>query len=111
MKYLLLLSFLVAALSADQINKKTLACPTMDSLKKAPVDNAMSDPMDLSLFAIAHSCEILSKRDGVEAIGYDPHNSTEVYVKILYKKLGTYMYVPRSAITIEKGGKKSSYRF
>jgi len=111
LKYFLLLFFLIASLNADQINKKTLACPTMDSLKKAPVESGMSDPMDLSLFVIANGCEILSKRDGVEAIGYDPSSSTEVYVKILYKKMGTYLYIQRSAITIEQGGKKSTYRF
>jgi len=83
----------------------------MDSLKKAPVESAASDPMDLSLFVIANGCEVLSRRDSVEAVGYDPHNSKEIYVKILYKKMGTYLYVPRSAITIEQGGKKSTYRF
>ena len=111
MKYFLVPFFLIASLSADQINKKTLACPNMDALKKAPVESAASDPMDLSLFAIANGCEILTRRAGVETIGYDPRNSTELYVKILYKKMGTHLYVKRSAITIEQGGKKSSYRF
>ena len=111
MKQLLVLSILIASLGADQIIKKTLACPSMDILKKAPVENASSDPMDLSLFVIANSCEILSKRDSVEAIGYDPRNEKELYVKILYNKTGTYLYIPRSSISIEKGGKKNTYRF
>ncbi len=111
LKYLLVPFLLIASLSADQINKKTLACPTVDTLKKAPVENTASNPMDLSLFMIANGCEMLSARDGVEAIGYDPRNSKKLYVKIIYKKTGAYLFVPRSAITIEQGGKKNNYRF
>ena len=35
MKYLFVLLALVLALYADKINKKTLACPDIDKLKKA----------------------------------------------------------------------------
>ena len=111
LKFLPLLFILLTSLSADQIIKKTIGCPTIDSLKKAPVENAMSDPMDLSLFVIANGCEILSRRDSVEAIGYDPLNSQETYIKILYKKTGAYLYMPRSALSVEQDGKKGTYRF
>jgi hypothetical protein len=97
------------ALYSDQIVNKTLACPSIDILKKAPLKD--SDSMDLSLFVIVNGCEILTRRDSVQAIGYDPLNAKELYVKIVYKKTGDYLYVPSSDITIEQDGKKAIYRF
>ena len=95
---------------ADMMKKKTLACPSVIQLQKAPVDNA-DNFMKLSMYAIANDCVVINKRDKVEAIGYDPLNSKEIYQKILYMKTGVYLYILRSTIQIEQDGKKSSYRF
>jgi len=109
-KYILLVLLLVGFLEADILKKKTLACPSVIQLEKAPVDKD-DDPMQLSMYSIANDCVLLSKKDKVEAIGYDPLNSKEIYQKILYIKTGAYLYIQRSSIQVEQGGKKSSYRF
>lgn len=110
MKYFFVLLALISIVDADKINKKTLACPDIGKLKKAPVHEG-ADPLDLSMYVIANDCEILTKHSEVEAIGYDPRNSTEIYQKIVDKKSGRILYILRSVIYIEQGGKKNTYRF
>lgn len=39
----------------------------------------MQDPFELEMYSIANACVILSRGDEVEAIGYDPRNSKEIY--------------------------------
>ncbi len=92
------------------MKKKTLACPTIKQLQNAPLDTA-ENYMELSMYAIANDCEVLSKRAKIQAIGYDPRNSKEIYQKIIYKKTGKYLYLRRSTIQIEQDGKKAIYRF
>jgi len=92
------------------LKKRTLACPSIEQLKKAPVEND-ENSMNLSMYAIANDCHIIDKRDKIEAIGYDPTNSKEIYQQILYKKTNTRLYILRSAIQVEQDGKKGSLRF
>ncbi len=110
MKYILVLLVLVGILQSDMLKKKTLACPSVLLLKKAPVDVANAS-MDMTMYAIANNCEILSKRDKVEAVGYDISNTEAIYQEIIYQKTGATLYIHSSAIQIEQSGKKSSYRF
>lgn len=110
MKYLFILLALLSTVNADKIIKKTLACPSIDKLKKAPTDSA-SNSLDLSMYVVANDCVILLKNSEVQAIGYDPRNSTEIFQKILDKKSGNILYTPRSAIFVEQGGKKAVLRF
>jgi hypothetical protein len=110
-KYILLSILILSSLvQADIMKKKTLACPSVDQLQKAPLDKN-EDSMNLSMYAIANDCLIINKKDKVEAIGYDPTNSQEIYQKILYKKTGIYLYILRSSIQVEQDGKKGSLRF
>ncbi|MEN8303147.1 MAG: hypothetical protein ABFQ64_03670 [Campylobacterota bacterium] len=97
-------------LNADRVNKRALACPDIDKLKKAPVHEG-ADPLGLSMYIVANNCEILSKDAHIEAIGYDPRNSTEIFQKILDKKSGAVLYILRSSIVAEQGGKKNSLKF
>ncbi len=110
MKYILILLFLFTSLSADIIKKKTLACPSVIQLQKAPLDTT-DNYINLSTYAITNDCMILGKKDKVKAIGYDPLNSKEIYQKIIYMKTGVYLYILRSSIQVEQDGKKSSFRF
>ena len=110
MKYAFIFFLLIISVYADKLNKKTLGCPSVMLLQKAPVDG-VEDPMALSMYSIANECVILTNRDQVEAIGYDPRNSNDIYQKIIYKKTGAYLYILRSSIIVEQGGKKNTYRF
>lgn len=110
MKYILTFLLLLNVANADIMKKKTLACPSVTQLQKAPVEST-ENSMNLSMYAIANDCVIVDKRDNVEAIGYDPTNSQEIYQKILYQKTGVYLYVLRSTIQVEQDGKKGSLRF
>lgn len=110
MKYILILLFLTHSIYGDQIKTKTLGCPTIEALKNAPVD-VQESPMALSMYAISSGCEIISRRDKVEAIGYDPRNEKEIFQKIIYNRTNTTLYILRSAITVEQGGKKNGIRF
>ncbi len=113
MRIILVLLFIISASNADIIKKNTLACPTIERLKKAPLDTT-ENYMELSMYAISNNCVILTKRDKVEAIGSlddDIRNSKEIFKKIMYKKTGVILYMKRSSLQIEKGGKKASYRF
>ncbi|WP_372999832.1 hypothetical protein [Sulfurimonas sp.] len=110
MRYILTILLLAGFAHADIIKKKTLACPTIEQLEKAPVDKA-DNLTDLSMYAIANDCVMIDRRDNIEAVGYDPTNSKEIYQKIFYKKTAVYLYVLRSSIQVEQDGKKSSYRF
>ena len=95
---------------ADLIKTKTLACPSIMILKKS-MDVDMQDPLELEMYSIANSCLVLSREDKVQAIGYDSRNSKEIFQKILYKKTSTELYILRSAIEVEQGGKKNTLRF
>ena len=110
MKYLFALFFLLSSLYGDVIKNKTLGCPSVLLLEKAQLVD-MQDPLKLEMYAIANSCVILSRGDSVEAIGYDPRNSKEIYQQIFYKKTSTELYILRKAIHVEQGGKKNTYRF
>jgi len=110
LKYILIFLLIIASLNADKVKEKTLGCPSVMLLQKAP-SATEDDYLELNMYAIANSCIIISKRDRVEAIGYDPLNSKEIYQKIMYKKTGTALYIPRSTIQVEQGGKKGTFRF
>ena len=106
---LLSLLFLISA-NADIMIQKTLGCPSVVLLKKAPVSIA-DDVLNLNMYAIANDCVIISRRDSVEAIGYDPLNSEAIYQEIVYLKTGVNLYIKKSTIQIEQAGKKGVYRF
>lgn len=110
MRFILAILLLFSVSYADKIKKKTLACPSVLQLQKAPLNTA-DNYINLSMYAISNDCVIVSKRDDIEAVGYDPLNSKEIYQKIIYKKTGVYLYVIRSSIQIEQAGKKSTFRF
>jgi len=110
LKSLFSLLIILSFINADVITHKTLACPTIDALTKAPVETN-SNPLELQMYTIAKSCVVLSREDKVEAIGYDPRNSKEIYQEVIYKRTGTQLFMLRSAILVEQGGKKNSYRF
>ena len=110
MKVFFSLLLISSFLHSDMIINKILACPTIDALTKAPVSTS-SNPLELEMYTIANSCVILSRSDKVEAIGYDPRNSKEIYQEIIYKRTGSQLFMLRSSILIEQGGKKNSYRF
>jgi hypothetical protein len=106
-KTFLILILIASASFADVLKKDTLACPSVELLQKAPLD----DYINTNLYAMANNCMILNKKDKVEAIGYDNLNSKEIYQKILHKKTNTYLYILRSSIEVEQGGKKGFIRF
>ncbi len=89
---------------------KTLGCPTILLLKKAPV-SANDDILDLNMYAIANDCIVIRRRDRVKAVGYDSRNSKEMYQKIVHQKTGSSLYILRSSIQVEQDGKKGAVRF
>jgi hypothetical protein len=101
---------LLSALNADKIKNKTLACPTVEQLKKAPVFKD-ADNLALDMYVIANDCVILTPKNRVEAVGYDPRNSQEIFQKVVDKENGSTYYMLRTLIYVEQGGKKSSLRF
>ena len=100
----------LSTLNADKITKETLACPTVDKLKKAPTD-VDSDSLALSIYTVANDCVLLFKNSEVEAVGYDPRNSTEIFQEILDKNSGKILYILRSSIYVEQDGKKAALKF
>jgi hypothetical protein len=111
MNYLFLAFLLiVTSLSADRMKERTLGCPSVMLLQKAP-HGTEDDYISLNMYAIANDCVILSPRDSVEAVGYDPLNSKEIFQKVVYKKTDTILYIPRSTIQVEQAGKKGNFRF
>lgn len=110
MKYIFLFLLFTLSVYADQIKSKTLGCPTIDALKNAPIDG-LDNPMSLNMYAITSGCEIISKKDKVEAIGYDPRNEIDKFQQIIYKRTNTTLYILRSSIIVEQGGKKNGIRF
>ena len=110
MKYIIALLLTFTISSADYIVSKTLACPSIMLLQKSP-KNEGSTGMDMTLYAIANSCMILSKRDKIEAIGYDPRTSKEIFQEIIHKYTAKKLFVLRSDIMVEQSGKKNIMRF
>ncbi|MCD4667566.1 MAG: hypothetical protein K8R44_03080 [Sulfurimonas sp.] len=110
MKFILVLFLTFTFSMADYLVKKTLACPSIMLLKKAPVSDGESG-MDATLYIIANNCMVLSKKDKIEAIGYDSRNSKEIYQKILHKKTSKELFILRSTIMVEQSGKKNRLRF
>jgi hypothetical protein len=101
---------LFSSLFADKVKTKTLACPSVLTLQKA-AEIDLQDSLTLEMYSIAHGCVILTREDSIQALGYDPRNAKDIYQKILYKKNGSELYLRRSAIEIEQGGKKNNFRF
>ena len=110
MKYILALLLTFSFSYADHVTKKTLGCPTVLLLKKAPTHEGDSG-MDMTLYSIANNCKILSKKDQIQAIGYDPRNAKEIFQKILHRKSSEELFVLRSNLAVEQGGKNNIYRF
>ncbi len=110
MKFTFIFLFLIATLFGDTIKYKTLACPSIEVLKKVTTID-IQDSLKLEMFAIAESCVIVSNVDSVEALGYDPLNSRDQFQLIIYKKTSTELYILRDAINVEQAGKKNIYRF
>ena len=110
MKYILILLLSLSAGYGDIIKKKTLACPSVIQLQKAPLEKA-SNGTDLTMYIIANDCVVINKNDKVEAVGYDPLNSKEIYQKILYQKTGVYLFILKSTLQVEQNGKKGVIRF
>lgn len=109
-KYFLLTLLIISSLNADKVKVETLACKTLDALKKAPVDEDDND-LNLNMYAIAHDCVMLSRDAQVQAMGYDPRNSQAIHIQIVDKRTGYTFFVLKSKIQIEQGGKKDRYRF
>ena len=110
MKFILIISIFLISVYADKIKIQTLGCPTLDKLKKAPLDKSEGS-LELTMYAIANECIVISKQDKVEALGYDPRNSKDIFQKISYEKTGAILYIKKSTIIVEKGGKKGFIRF
>jgi len=110
LRFFIVFLFFFAGLGADMIKNVTLGCPSVMLLQKAPAVNS-DNYVKLNEYAIANNCVIISRGDVVQAIGYDPLNSIDIFQKILYKRTGEELYILRSAVQIEQEGKKSSLRF
>jgi hypothetical protein len=111
MRYISIL-FLLAwmPLVADQIKAQTMACPSVNILKSMPRETG-NDFVKLNLFAMQNNCEILTRKDAIEAIDYDPANEKALYIKILSKRTAKTLYVLRRAVLIEQPGKENRFRF
>ena len=111
MRYLLFVALALSMLvQADQIKMKSMACPSLETFEKVPPE-ALEDDIKLSLFAVANNCRILSRKDKVTAIGYDPRNDKSIFIQILHKNSGETLYIRRKNITVEQPGKKNQFRF
>ncbi|RLA73110.1 MAG: hypothetical protein DRG24_01130 [Epsilonproteobacteria bacterium] len=95
---------------ADSIKSQTIGCPTVDVLKNISKETD-NDYVKINLFAMANDCLLLSQKDKVEAIDYDPVNEKTLYIKIIHKQSGKVLFVPSSEIYIEQSGKKNTFRF
>ena len=110
MKFFIISLLIVVHIYADKVNKKTIGCPTIEQVQKISLID-VDDALALDMYVIANSCVLISKGENVEALGYDPRNSKELFQKVLYKKTNDILFLLRSSLTIEQGGKKSTYRF
>ena len=110
MKYILILLLTLTALQADKVINRTMGCPSIMLLQKAPLD-AKDNYMDLNMYAMANSCVFLTKSSSIESVGYNANNSKDIYQEIIYKKTGVHLFVQRSDLIIEKFGRKSTFRF
>ena len=110
MRSVLFFLSIVTFLNADKMVKNTLGCPSVVLLQKLPVDTGDNN-LKLNMYAIANSCVVISKKDKVKAVGYDPLNSKEIFQKVIYKKTGEFLYILRSTIQVEQDGKKGVVRF
>jgi len=110
MKYLLILILALSALQADKVKNRTMGCPSIMLLQKAPLDTK-DNYMDLNMYAMMNSCVFLTKNSSIESVGYNANNSKDIFQEIIYRKTGVHLFVLRSEIIIEKFGRKSSFRF
>ena len=110
MRYLFIAMLVFSISNADYILKKSLACPTIMLIEKAPSDQGESG-MELTLYSISNNCMILSRKDKIEALGYDPRDSKNIYQHILHKNSGSELFMKRANIRVEQGGKKNIMRF
>ncbi len=92
MKYILTLLLAFSLSCADYVTKKTLGCPSIFILKHAPIHEGDSG-MDMTLYSIANNCKIISKKDQIQAIGYDPQNSKEIFQKILHRQSSEELFI------------------
>jgi len=111
MRYLLYIVLVFNVwMQADQIKMKSLACPSLEIFEKIPPE-ALQDELALSLYAMANNCRILSRRDSVTAIGYDPRNDKNIFIQIVHNESGETLYIRRKNIEVEQPGKNNQFRF
>jgi len=110
LKYIFILLTLLSSVYADKMKIQTLGCPTLEQLQKAPLEKGQGS-LELTMYAIANECIVISKHDRVEALGYDPRNSKSIFQEISYQKTGVTLYIKKSSIIVEQGGKKGFIRF
>lgn len=110
MKYIIILLLVLSSLQADKVKRSAIACPTLEILKKVPVDTG-DNYLDINTYAIVNSCVILSKKSNIEVLGYNANNTKKLFHEIIYKKTGAHLFVKSSAVIVEQYGKNSSWRF
>ena len=110
MKYILILLLTLSVLQADKVKNRTMACPSVMLLQKAPLETK-DNYMNLNMYAISNSCIFLTKESSIESVGYNANNSKDIFQEIIYRKTGVHLFVKRSEIIIEKFGRKSTIRF
>lgn len=87
-----------------------MACPSLEIFERIPPE-ALKDDLELSLYAVANNCRILSRKDQVTSIGYDPHNDKSIFIQIIHKNSGETLYIRRKNIIVEQPGKQNQFRF
>jgi len=108
-KLLLLLLYSASTLLADKVIVESIACPSMEIMKKsAQYDD---DFIALNRYALANGCKFLSLQDPIEAVDYDPASGKAIYIKILEKCTGAVLYIKAHHVLIEQPGKKNNFRF
>ncbi|MEA3373342.1 MAG: hypothetical protein U9Q62_06585 [Campylobacterota bacterium] len=111
MRNLLLAMLLITtAVHADRIKMKAMGCPSMMAFTKVPSE-ILQDDIKLSLYAVKNGCRILTSRDQVTAIGYDPRNDKTQFMQIIHKESGETLYIRRKNVQVEQPGKKNQIRF
>ncbi|MFT5660926.1 MAG: hypothetical protein ACI9TV_001570 [Sulfurimonas sp.] len=109
MKSLLILGLVFTFSTADYISKKSLACTSMQAIKQAPRSEGESG-LDITLYAIAHDCVIISKKDKITVVDYEL-GSKALFQSIIYKKTGQKLYIMRNNLVIEQAGKNNIFKF
>jgi len=105
---LTMVAFLAASALADRIKSTTVACPSVETLKR--LEESDAGFTEKSLYIMEKGCVVLTPREKIHVLTPDA-SCCGLYLRISVERTNDIMYVNKADVAIEQSGTKNILRF